>query len=353
MSQFGYVKDVYISKDMDSESHKGFAFVKFSSVHSLERLFGEHRLNGKLIEVKRSLQDYVCLHGLPREATQADVEKALSDMGYSVTELLLGGHVFGVTVGTAGVKLSKYKHQEQLAKKGELKVLGCSVKALLRVQKKKENGETKDGLQFNFPTRQRSSTDVAPLAKIAAGLELLQTKMFVDEVDSPLLSRSDSMLGQHEDFGHEIYYQRSNLRKYSEAFNLTSLGNSSPSNHFFKELNQGLLPAVAHDHYFSTTIHLQEATTPVCQNPGFLRGRSSVGSHPGSWEDSPLSLAHQSKRNSPVAYVPSVWISPRSPLLSQVERMASLSQAIEDPIYNLELPKREVIIRYYAFPGHL
>src|SRR3990167_8916837 len=64
MSQFGYVKDVYISKDEASDINKGFAFVNFANVNDVYNLFGQHIWLGKRLEIKRSLQKYITLKGV-------------------------------------------------------------------------------------------------------------------------------------------------------------------------------------------------------------------------------------------------------------------------------------------------
>src|SRR3990167_920 len=52
MSQFGYVKDVYISKDEATGIHKGFSFVNFANVNDVHKLFGQHTWLGKRLEIK-------------------------------------------------------------------------------------------------------------------------------------------------------------------------------------------------------------------------------------------------------------------------------------------------------------
>src|SRR3990167_8195668 len=91
MSQFGYVKDVYISKDPNNSGHKGFAFVAFFSVFRLQELFGPHFLCGRWIEVKRSLQDYLILKNIPQHISQRDIVHAFERIGYSVSEVLIVG----------------------------------------------------------------------------------------------------------------------------------------------------------------------------------------------------------------------------------------------------------------------
>ena len=139
MSQFGYVKEVYISKDMTSHSHNGFAFVNLKRVHSMERLFGIHQLGGRPIEVKRSLQEYLYLKNVPAAASEADISAVIRQMGYRVVEILLGGRTPGVPQGVAGVRLSKFYHQEQVSKLRTIKILGVNVSVSLYIPKRKQS----------------------------------------------------------------------------------------------------------------------------------------------------------------------------------------------------------------------
>jgi RNA recognition motif. (a.k.a. RRM, RBD, or RNP domain) len=133
MSQFGYVKEVYISKDENNGGHKGFAFVNFSSVTRIDLLFGNHLWFGKKIEIKRSLQEYINLMGVPHQATESDIVSAFSSLGHRACEILMGGKVPGVSRGCVGVRLMKFSFQEQVVKQGFLTVLGKRVKMMLHI----------------------------------------------------------------------------------------------------------------------------------------------------------------------------------------------------------------------------
>ena len=130
MSQFGYVKDVYISKDEASDIHKGYGFVNFADVEDAHNLFGEHSWHCKRIEIKRSLQKYITLKGLPLKATEQHVAQAFQRLGYITTEVLIGGRTVGVPLGTAGVELNKFYLQVQVAKLGTINILGKKVKMM-------------------------------------------------------------------------------------------------------------------------------------------------------------------------------------------------------------------------------
>src|SRR3990167_5947220 len=136
MSQFGYVKDVYISKDGASGGHYGFAFVNFAYVNHVDKLFGPHNWLGKQLEVKRSLQEYITLRGLPNNVHERDVAKAFQHLGYSISEVLIGGKIPGVPLGTAGVKLKKFGFQVQVAKLGTINILGKKVKMMQFIPKR-------------------------------------------------------------------------------------------------------------------------------------------------------------------------------------------------------------------------
>ena len=342
MSQFGYVKEVYISKDMASDTHKGFAFVKFASVASPERLFGEHRLNGKVIEIKRSLQDYVCLHGLPITATEAQVQQNLQQMGYTTTEILLGGKVPGVPQGSAGIKLTKHKHQEQLANKGSFDFLGCRVQAVLRIQKKKESQRSGNLFEINTAGRQRSATDVGLMIRLSPARNQVQNQGIMG-TDSPLLSCSSSKVDGIEDPDSEVYFAKGYARKTSEALHLTRYNESPSFNNYLPRLGNEFAPGLVNSSF------LQSPNLPGVESQDsrlmqqFLRSISSVSS--------PSSRAGCSSVSYPG--VSHTMVVDRSPLLSLVERLDSVSQASEDRISDLHLHKREVLIRFYAFPGHL
>ena len=140
MSQFGYVKEVYISKDNNNIDHKGFAFVKFDHVWNIESLFGTHYMGRRQVEVKRNLQDYLNLKHVPHYATELDISAVFWKMGYHVLQVLLGGKAGGVSPGVAGVRLSKFSDQEQVSKLRTIKILDSTVSIQLHIPKRKESG---------------------------------------------------------------------------------------------------------------------------------------------------------------------------------------------------------------------
>ena len=135
MSQFGYVKEVYISKHRKYPGHKGFGFVNFSHVTDPTLLFGKHSWKGQLTEVKRSLQNYLQLHDIPPQVTRADILSVFSQKGFQVWEILMGGIDAGIPQGVAGVRLSQYCHQEQVSMMGYIEILNQPVRVALHIPK--------------------------------------------------------------------------------------------------------------------------------------------------------------------------------------------------------------------------
>jgi hypothetical protein len=110
MSQFGQVVDVFISREPHSRLHKGFAFVTFSSVHSLEHLFGEHYFKDRQIEVMRNLHNQLFLSSVTHSISPPAIRTALENQGFGVHEVLIGTDLNGVPRGFATVRL----HRDEL-----------------------------------------------------------------------------------------------------------------------------------------------------------------------------------------------------------------------------------------------
>lgn len=143
MSQFGTVLDVYISREQTGY-HKGFAFVNFSSVYSLEKLFGEHYFKSKVIEVKRNLHNQLLLSPIPEEATAADIQRAVEELRFPVAEVTIGGEHNGVPAGSASVRLVREDQMYQAVSIGKLMILDKQVEILSRAAKKPQNVGIKD-----------------------------------------------------------------------------------------------------------------------------------------------------------------------------------------------------------------
>jgi RNA recognition motif. (a.k.a. RRM, RBD, or RNP domain) len=135
MSQFGYVKEVYISKVKQSNGHNGFAFVNFYSVSLPNELFGLHQLRGSYIEVKRSLQGYLELQHLPINATERDISAMFKEEGYKVVRVLLGGKVAGIAKGSAAVKLLKHHDHEEAIQTKTFRLFNKAVTVVLHISK--------------------------------------------------------------------------------------------------------------------------------------------------------------------------------------------------------------------------
>jgi RNA recognition motif. (a.k.a. RRM, RBD, or RNP domain) len=357
MSQFGYVKEVYISKDMASNTHKGFAFVKFASVFLLEKLFGEHRFQGKLIEIKRSLQDYVCLHGLPVHTTEADIDDALRALGFSVVEILLGGKVSGVPLGTAGLKLSKQKHQEELANNTNFKILGHPVKAALRIQKRRDADYAGKGLESVAPFKQRSSIDVLPLNTASMGLDAVQTSMFRNDA-SPLFSCSSSKLDNYEDFETEWPAPKSSLRKKSEALHLMRDQLLSQSIPFEEPIGREFLSG-----YIGSPFLIHSSVSQVNTTPAAFLAYDLANSLT-SFNPTSVGFGYQ-----PYALLGNLQeglagnmmlpnFEPKSAsqhFLTQVVRIGSQYSCdrAEESAFEAEVSRKELIISFYVFPGYL
>jgi RNA recognition motif. (a.k.a. RRM, RBD, or RNP domain) len=131
MSQFGYVKEVYISKVGMSDQHKGFAFVNFYRVSRPTELFGLHNLNGNYVEVKRSLQGYLELQSIPLQATETDIGTMFKEAGYKVVKILLGGKAMGIAKGLAAVRLSNQIDHEQAIQTRFWRLLNQAIRLVL------------------------------------------------------------------------------------------------------------------------------------------------------------------------------------------------------------------------------
>ena len=156
MSQFGYVKEVYISKDGATGRHKCFAFVNFHSIDRIEELFGKHKFMGRLIEVKRSLQHYLVLMQVPVEAKESDIVRIFRTLGHRIVEVLIGGRVPGILPGTVAVRLHKFYDQLDVYRMGPLFVLGKQVKMMLHIRqprfRKKLSAKQEDNLDELCPS---------------------------------------------------------------------------------------------------------------------------------------------------------------------------------------------------------
>src|SRR3990167_5561328 len=219
MSQFGYVKDVYISKDGASGGHYGFAFVNFAYVNHVDKLFGPHTWLGKQLEIKRSLQEYITLRGLPAQTIESDVAKAFQHLGYSISEVLIGGRIPGVPPGIAGVRLRKFAMQVQVAKLGTINILGKKVKMMQFIRKRSRRlldnlDESQDlpikanpRASMHLTSEPRSPTSVSPnflstghsrasfsnSKQSAASLEVLDQQPEYFQLSPDLRSRGDAM----------------------------------------------------------------------------------------------------------------------------------------------------------------
>jgi RNA recognition motif. (a.k.a. RRM, RBD, or RNP domain) len=136
MSQFGYVKEVYISKVKETNEPNGLAFVNFDILSRPDELFGLHNLKGNYIEVKRSLQGYLELQQVPIHASEKEIVSMFRDAGYRVVQILLGGKVGGIALNSAAVKLLKHHDHEQAIQIKSWKLLDQEIKIVLHAPKR-------------------------------------------------------------------------------------------------------------------------------------------------------------------------------------------------------------------------
>lgn len=110
MSQFGRIAEVFISRDIATHNHKGYAFVAYHQVADFRRLFGTHSFKGKNIEVKRNMHNQALLTELVPKTTEQDIKDAIETLGYPVAQIVLGNEGNGVPKGSACVLLqSEYQ----------------------------------------------------------------------------------------------------------------------------------------------------------------------------------------------------------------------------------------------------
>ena len=309
MSQFGYVKEVYISKDGSKNGHKGFAFAKFYSVSRMDLLFGTHKFLDKEIEVKRSLQEYLVLTDVPVHARESDILKTFSDLGYRISEVLVGGIAPGVPVGIVGIRLLKFHLQEQAYKMGSVVVLGKRVKLMLHIRKPKHVqclGNQSDELQLR--ARQRSKTEQANL-EVMYSNDLRNSACFSPKggssVEENALSASNT--------------------EYSPHMQLPITGGNSPLSSMKANKSD----------FMDFESHSQSS------NFGILTQRRNMQKRvisPTRTLFSPESEHFIQDRHS-------------SPNL-RLPVMEVVHDYIETPRF-VHIAKKEIVISFYAFPGHL
>jgi RNA recognition motif. (a.k.a. RRM, RBD, or RNP domain) len=320
MSQFGYVKEVYISKDEKNGGHKGFAFVNFSSVNRMDYLFGNHLWLGKKIEIKRSLQEYINLINVPEEATQGDIISAFTLLGYRALEVIMGGRVPGVLKGHVGVRLMKFSFQEKVAKLGTLMILGKKVKMMLH--------RPTDRKIFSAWTRIPKSTKARQRSKI-------DQEIFFAESDSwQTPTRHDSMclnsdeLPVQDEKHRRLCASTSGLTERFEALD-------SPSQFAdHRNVKSSMTDVVGSATY-------EKGHLPKLKNENYLSSVQKL-----KLAEESVSIPKEMNQYDCFLKLDPVFIYPTIGTFT-LEHNFGKQFAIS------EVPRREVLIAFYAFPGHL
>jgi RNA recognition motif-containing protein len=105
LRKFGRIDDLYISRTPEQGHSKGFAFATFAPGVDKAVIFGEHSFKNKPLEIKLNTHGMLCLAGLPSDTTQELIVKAFDHLGFSATEVIIGGNGIGVADGIAFVRL--------------------------------------------------------------------------------------------------------------------------------------------------------------------------------------------------------------------------------------------------------
>lgn len=265
LGQFGSVEKVFISRE-SSGHHKGFAFVTFAEVFKGARLFGEHRFNGKVIEVKRNLHNLLCVSGLAGDTTAEEVRGALDSAGFLTAEVIMGQKNNGIPVGSACVRLMRDEQLPQAAAIGRVTVGRSSMAATLSI-KLARNASSTQGSNGNTPVKVNKRRQFDGEAQTFAGLYM----------PASLASVSTDFTESTEGFVKGLFHSVTGL---SEADSSPLLGlphrvlaldsegsrprklSSQPRDHHLPEKHRlGLLPAVHDETRLDLALHRVEEPT--------------------------------------------------------------------------------------------
>jgi RNA recognition motif-containing protein len=323
MSQFGYVKEVYISKDENTANPKGFAYVNFSTVTKMDLLYGDHLWLGKKVQIKRSLQDFINLSDVPIQATESDIASAFISLGYRVREVLIGGKTPGVTPGTVGVRLMKFSFQEKVCKQRFLTILETKVKMMLlrRMIEKTPPKTNKKARSNNVFQSSRSDhyhysfiIPVSSQAKIGVG------RINLDMIDTPAIG---------EDQSSDFHMSNSALRDKTVLTDslslLASIGTEIRSAH--SGIGYDTTEPSEDMNFMNETKLSADQVLCLCDQPS-KHLNNQVDCYPHMLADSAYSHRKASLQ------------------LSNTQNSAQ-------PVLPLEFTGREIWIAYFAFPGHL
>ena len=308
MSQFGYVKEVYISKDHTTGDHKCFAFVNFYLIFGIDQMFGRHKFLNRYIDVKRSLQHYLVLTEVPVEAKEPDIVKAFRKLGHRVSEVLVGGRIPGILPGTVGVRLQKYHHQVEVFTSLPVFILGKEVRKILHVR------------QPRVCTTQ-----------VYAGLPLpVGSTYAISHSGAPTLEPADIQLSKTVGLGPD-----SNSGK--EADNCGSVGpnTSGTRSAWAARVNSSQLEGKTSEcSVFRTTLHYQDRRHELYTSLPKFEGVTTQGSSNLSEHGKEFCLGTESPP----------MLAPKSQVMAR-NTVSSRSAAPHQT--------NQIWISFYAFPGHL
>lgn len=183
MAQFGIVAEVFIGRDPVSQNHKGYAFVVYSHVTDLKKLFGAHTFKGKSIEIKRNMHNQALLTGLSDETSEQDIKSAIEAVGYSVAEVIVGCEGNGVPIGSACARLHNDQLLPEFMSRGSMLVKDRNIEIISRSAKKpvlqmtgtpkdqSSGRKTKNGRKYQQDSVERTNpTRPGPLGMTNSGL---------------------------------------------------------------------------------------------------------------------------------------------------------------------------------------
>ena len=317
MSQFGYVKEVYISKDETTGNNKCFAFVNFHSIFRIEEFFGRQKFLNRYIDVKRSLQHYLVLTEVPLEAKEPDIVKVFRTLGHRVSEVLVGGKIPGVAPGTVGVRLLKFHYQLEIYMSVPVVILGKEVRKMLHVrQPRLGKNQTYTGMLLPVGFADIICNSRAPTLE-AAGIQFQKSVDFFGS-DSPT-------------------YQEANYRgSIGPNLSGTKIGKTAGGNSLQQEVS------ITHDNSkcstVSATLHHQHGRNEINNLlPKFQTPFKGVPIQESS-SSSEYCTEFSTRKDS-------------SPILG-LKNDAMTRTTISSPCFT-PYQTNQIWISFYAFPGHL
>lgn len=158
MSQFGTISEVYVppcnNNEKDQKNHKGFAFVTFSQINSLEKLLREHHFFGRTIDVKKNIQCCAYLSSLPPSIQESDIQQALEKEGLTFYSVKLPSSEDNCPPGHAMIKAKNQQALRDLMRFGGIKILGNYYEFSTRVFKKHHpQGRYKDSKDYGYKNK--------------------------------------------------------------------------------------------------------------------------------------------------------------------------------------------------------